>query len=302
MPRILLLVLLVAVLILPGCSNGRKGCVSWGSMVDTPGGQVRAEEIQIGDLVTTLTPDGTLGIGRVTATRQAKAHGLLSISLQDGRALWVTRDHPIGVSDIEFVPAGQLAIGDRVRTGDADSPIVSISRRRSKYRVIDLTVEPDENFFANGVLVHNKRLPPRPPTPTMPGRYVSIGTHTTIELTENGGRVFIPRPDGADHLPRGDSVWDIGPWTLDEYTMTAPLTRRDAEDWLSLAIAEDTAVLVIRAIGTRPRHLPAGGPPNRAVLQSVRIETPTRVQGLGSGWTTPDAIEKALRGFAPESP
>jgi hypothetical protein len=306
MTRSLLPALLAALMLtLPGCGRVNT-CVSQHSMIWTPGGETRAAEIETGYLVTSLRPDGSLSFGRVTAIRHGRSDTMLTVTLGDGRELWVTPEHPIGLSGAEFVPAGRLEPGDTVRTGDADATVVRIVRRRGDHRVVDLTVEPDANFFANGVLVHNKMKPmplPEPTASTLPGRYVSIATGTTIELTDAGGRLFIPKPAGNGHLPEGDSVWDIGPWTLDEYTMTAPLSRRHHRDWLSLVIAEDEAMLVIRAIGTTgPTPARPDRPPGETILRSVRIETPSRVQGLGGAWTTPAAIERALRGFEAVSP
>jgi hypothetical protein len=301
MPRTLLFVLLAAVLVLPGCSNSRKGCVSGSSLIDTPGGPVPAEEIRVGDLVTTRQADSSSGMGRVIATRHLMADNLLAVTLSDGRSLRVTPDHPIGVGESGFVAAGELIVGGAVRTGDADATVKVIEPVTGEHRVVDLTVEPDENFFANGVLVHNKSVVQRPPKPTMPGRYVNIASGATLELTETGGRLFIPRPQNAGELPAGDSVWDIGAWTLKDYTMTAPLTRRRAEDWLSRSIApESAATLVIRAVGTQYPSTRPDAIPSETVIQSVRIETPSRQHGLGSAWTTKAAIERALRGFGPD--
>ncbi len=302
MSRTFLLVLLGTMILLPGCYDGRNGCVSWHSTISTPGGEVRAREIEPGDLVTSLGPDGSLGMSRVIAVRHARSSTMLAVTISDGRELWVTPDHPVGVPGGRFLAAGRLQPGDTIRTGDADMAVVRIDRRRGD-RVVDLTVEPDENFFANGVLVHNKTVISPPPKPTMPGRYVNIATGTTIELTETGGRLFIPRPMHIADRYEKDSVWDIGPWTLNEYTMTAPLTRRLTEDWLSRLIEQDTAVLVIRAVDTRGQS-PARPhwPPSETVLQSVRIETRHGPHGLGSAWTTPDAIERALRGFESNTP
>lgn len=303
MPRILLLFLLVAALVSSGCRSGRIHCVSGDSMVDTPAGPVRAEEIRVGDLVSTRQPDGSLGIGRVIAAWHAMAGDLLTITISDGRTLQVTQEHPIGVPGADFVPAGQLIVGGAVRTGDADADIVSIEPRRGRQRVVDLTIQPDENFFANGVLVHNKRDLPRPPKPIMPGRYVNIQSGATIELTATGGRLFIPRPGVEGRFPPGDSVWEIGPWTLNDYTLTASLARKHARDWMTWAVSpESSATLVIRAVGTRyPSTLP-DAPPSETVIQSVRIESPRGNHDLGSAWTTPAAIERALRGFEPDSP
>lgn len=295
--------LLAVLLLLPACRGGRSSCVSLYSAISTPGGETRASEIETGDLVTTLRPDGSLGIGRVTGVRLGTSSTLLTITLSDGRVLRVTPDHPVGLAGSEFLAAGRLREGASVRTGDADATVVSIERNRGDYRVVDFTVEPDANFYANGVLVHNKLQITPPPKPTMPGRYVSVGTGTMIELTETGGRLVLPKPAGNSRLPDGDSVWEIGPWTLDEYTMTAPLTRRHDRDWLSLAIEEDQALLVIRAVDTTgPIPARPDRPEAMTIIQSARIETPSERYGLGSGWTTPGALQGMLQRIEAEFP
>jgi intein/homing endonuclease len=53
------------------------------------------------------------------------------------------------------VLAGRLRVGDLVTTAAGARPIVAI-RRSADTEVYTLTTEPDHNFVANSVVVHNK--------------------------------------------------------------------------------------------------------------------------------------------------
>ena len=133
----------------------RTGCVVEGQVVSTPAGPVRIEDLEPGDQVTTGGPDGGASTGTITAVLEFRAVEHLRFRLRDGRVLRVTGTHPVR-SGAGFVPAGRLRVGDAVLTEDGEALIAAIREVRETRTVYDLTVEPDHNFFVEGVLVHNK--------------------------------------------------------------------------------------------------------------------------------------------------
>jgi len=93
------------------------------------------------------------------------------LTLDGGRCLLLTESHPIYLANrAEYVAAGEVAAGDEAllwEDSPASAPCLSRVRVLHALRagselatVFDITVEGDRNYFADGVLVHNKS-PPR---------------------------------------------------------------------------------------------------------------------------------------------
>lgn len=141
-----------AALVLPGLLYTR--CIVEGTSVDTPSGPRAIESLNPGDDVMT-----SAGAGRVVAVHTAWSLRHLVIRL-DGHELRATAAHPISTPS-GWREAGALREGDVVRTIDGSRRIDSVSAAWSLSRVFDLEVEPTPDFFASGVLVHNKSSPQR---------------------------------------------------------------------------------------------------------------------------------------------
>jgi len=88
----------------------------------------------------------------------------VSMTLEDGRSLNCTADHPIYHALAGKVRADHLAVGDLLITDVGEMPIKSIcriQRKCSKYKVAMLK---GHLFWANGILSHNvKPAPSRGP-------------------------------------------------------------------------------------------------------------------------------------------
>lgn len=65
-------------------------CFPKGTLVDTPSGSKKIEDIKVGDSVF-----NAVGVGTVTKTHKSYSNSLLRITLADGRILDCTKDHPI---------------------------------------------------------------------------------------------------------------------------------------------------------------------------------------------------------------
>jgi hypothetical protein len=82
-----------------------------------------------------------------------------AIILEEKRTLNVTALHPVATEN-GWKPAGQLETGESVWSRDGWRKVASVTHTGGLVRVFDLEVEPNSNFFANGVLVHNKSSGP----------------------------------------------------------------------------------------------------------------------------------------------
>lgn len=114
-------------------------CLAAGTLIDTPRGFVRVEELQVGDAVWTQDKSGRRVIASIARTGHVKVpagHRMLHLTLSDGRQLWASPGHPatdgqrldglrIGdfldgarVVNLEQVPYGQVYTFDILPSGD----------------------------------------------------------------------------------------------------------------------------------------------------------------------------------------
>ena len=149
----LCLITLGFMFLLPSLLPG--SCILEGTLIDTPSGSREIESLTIGDGVWTRAPDGSREVGSVAEVFEARVDRYLEISLADGGVLEVTALHPIAVRD-GWREAGDLVPGDLLRGREGWREITAISERLERVTVFDLQVEPNPNFYAAGVLVHNK--------------------------------------------------------------------------------------------------------------------------------------------------
>lgn len=277
-------------LTLGGCGGPvRPACVSGDSWITTPFGPVQAKTIEAGDLVMSVRPDGSLGVGEVAAVHAATVPLTLSIALDDTREVWVTPQHPIAAPGGSYTPAGELDVGDRVVTADGSALVREIRENTGKRHVVDFTVVPHGSFIANGVAVHNKSMISTASAQDMPGRYLNVSSSHALEITESGGRLVILRPQQfrpTETNPGVRSAWTIESWALQGYELSAALRRETKGDWLQTLMPEPTATLNIRVHGGVPRPY----------LVWARLTTPTRSLGTGS-WVSQDQALDLLRAF-----
>jgi hypothetical protein len=130
-------------------------CVIAGSQIATPSGPRPVEALVPGDVVWTQGPHG-LEEGRVSAVYRSWAFRHRVLSLADGGRLGVTDSHPIA-TEAGWVRAGDIEAPQVVITRQGGARVETVKAVRGIVAVYDLTVEPNHNFFANGVLTHNKR-------------------------------------------------------------------------------------------------------------------------------------------------
>jgi hypothetical protein len=140
-------------------------CFAAGTRIATPAGEAAIETLLPGRVVLSYDlRDGRVVEGRVTAVHVHAARPLGRLALASGRVLAVTAEHPIySVERGEFVAAAALAGGFRALAlgqGGAVMPAVTEGFRAASPEqpatVYNLTVEPEHDYFAEGILVHNK--------------------------------------------------------------------------------------------------------------------------------------------------
>jgi len=151
----ILLVVAAGLVVLAVVSPAFLRCVVAGSQIATPSGPRPIEALEPGDVVWTQGPDGPEE-GRVAAVHRSWAFQHRVLSLADGRWLGVTGSHPIATV-AGWVRAGDVEASQVVTSWEGTANVETVTTVLGIVGVYDLTVEPNPNFFANGVLTHNKR-------------------------------------------------------------------------------------------------------------------------------------------------
>jgi filamentous hemagglutinin len=167
------------------CYGGGPGCFLAGTMVSTPDGDRPIESLQAGDAIWCVGEDGRRVAGEITATLRAVSHGYYRLNgstlvtgahrflaKQSGQNFGITlastefdrhgkyEQHALG----EWIPLEDLALGQQLRTIDGDLVTVETVEFVDRgVRVFNLEVAPYHNYFANGILVHNKKPDPHQP-------------------------------------------------------------------------------------------------------------------------------------------
>ncbi|MCH7729718.1 MAG: Hint domain-containing protein [Planctomycetes bacterium] len=129
-------------------------CVARGTSVETPSGPKPIEQIREGDLVWgyDLAKNKPV-VAKVTATIVSAANETLRFG-----DLRVTGNHPVYANG-QWTDAVNLSEKDKLLGKDLHWREVGVIRViAGKVDVFDLTVDGAHNFFAGGVLVHNKSI------------------------------------------------------------------------------------------------------------------------------------------------
>jgi Pretoxin HINT domain len=134
-------------------------CIAVGTPIATPEGMRGIETLRAGDQVIGWDLDSAREV--VTSVRQSATVGSVAVRALGGLLLSAT--HPVWV-DGEWRPASSIASGSKVLTRDGAGPVRSVRvdapvERPGPVPVVDLVVDWPHNYFASGILVHNKAAP-----------------------------------------------------------------------------------------------------------------------------------------------
>lgn len=125
-------------------------CLAAGTLIDTPRGAVRVENLRVGDPVWTMNGSGERVSGNILRTsgvRVPASHQVIHVILSDGRELWASPGHPT---------ADARMLGD-VKVNDFLDGARLIKVERLPYAgtaTYDLLPSGDTGFYwANGILM-----------------------------------------------------------------------------------------------------------------------------------------------------
>jgi len=206
------------------------------------------------------------GIGRVvTGTFTHVRDGILRIRLAGlAEPLGVTSNHSIYSSDrLDFVPAGELRVGETLRNLDGDVRIESIEQLGSEERVYNLEIHGEHVFrvASSGLLVHNSsgvEGPSSGPIPRTGPRGVDPGRHNAnVAVRDASGNLVSHQRLVSGNMTTTEQALGFPKNTLASHTQARAVTHTPLQPGQSMTIT-----------GQRPPCPSCKGYMNRVVEES----------------------------------
>ena len=135
-------------------------CFVEGTKISLTGDSVKnVEDFKSGDPILTYNPDDNKQEEGVVGNIDKKyVTSIVEITFDSGNIIQTTEEHPFYVKDKGLVNASELEPLDICKTVNEDlSTITTVNKIKGDYKVYNLIdVSPNSNYYANGILVHNK--------------------------------------------------------------------------------------------------------------------------------------------------
>lgn len=125
-------------------------CLARGTLIDTPSGAVRVEELRVGDDVWTVDGDGhrmAEPVALAGSTPVPSTHRVVHLVLDDGREIWISPGHPLP----DGRSAGDLAAGDQVDGSVVSNADLVAYDGGATFDI--LPAGPTGYYWANGILI-----------------------------------------------------------------------------------------------------------------------------------------------------
>ncbi|MBE9016726.1 hypothetical protein IQ272_11370 [Chroococcidiopsidales cyanobacterium LEGE 13417] len=152
------LAILLLFFCLPNFAYARGGCFGEGTIISTPTGDRLIEQLHPGDRVISYNfTTNHSEVGEIGKVEVLSSPDYFVIN----NTLKVTGTHPFYIQNstgIDLVEVRKLKVGDRLAGENIATPIISsiehINKTITVYNLI--SINPQHNFYANKILVHNK--------------------------------------------------------------------------------------------------------------------------------------------------
>ena len=135
-------------------------CFVEGTKISTTKNNIKnVEDFKPGDSILTYNPDNNKQEEGVVGSIDSKlVSSLIEIVFDDGNIIQTTEEHPFYVKDKGLVNASELKPLDICKTvNEGLSTITIINKIKGDYKVYNIIdVNLNSNYYANGILVHNK--------------------------------------------------------------------------------------------------------------------------------------------------
>lgn len=139
----------------PGKAKTGGQCIAYGTLVNTPTGLKKIEEIQLGDLLRSYNLKNLeLENSQCTDKWFVNKDGILKIKTEKGE-IQASKDHTFFVKDMKTKAAEELTEKDVLIDSNKNPVTIEfIEILKGNHKLVDISVK-HENFIANGVIVHN---------------------------------------------------------------------------------------------------------------------------------------------------
>ena len=125
-------------------------CLSAGTLINTPQGQIAVQELQVGDSVWTVNASGkrvSATILKTSSVPVPASHRMVHVVLSDGRELWASPGHPTADGQV----LGDLKAGDLLNGASIKHVELVLYDQPATY---DLLPSGNTGFYwANGILI-----------------------------------------------------------------------------------------------------------------------------------------------------
>ena len=140
----------------PSGSNGL--CVPWGTLVDTPTGSIRVEDIRDGTIVSSL--DVHTGFGRLATTICEIRTSRKPRCVRINGSFAATPTQPVYELQRGWIPVSDVRYEMMLLDGRGKfQPVVHVENAEECFEIFSFsTVHPSHNYVANGVVCHNEKL------------------------------------------------------------------------------------------------------------------------------------------------
>lgn len=145
-----------------GSSSNPCYCFKEGTLIDTTDGKKTIESVTEGDKVYSFDLDNkklVLSTVNKRLIHKGNPNKSLRVTLVDGTELYVTDNHPIyNINSKDYKPIGEFTINDRlININGKVIEILKIEQVADFGITYNLSLDGNlKNYFANGILVHNK--------------------------------------------------------------------------------------------------------------------------------------------------
>lgn len=225
--RLHLLSILSATAVISASQAGCRFCLLEGTLVTTPDGPMPIEQLSVDAEVICISSSGQEVVGKVVSRRDAVTNAYLEFVLEGhDENLRITDAQPVATIDA-WCAARRIKVGDVLQTRSGLRRVAAIRRHTGYARVHEIGVVPHSNFFANGVLVHNKSVPTPATHEDIVGVWIGWlyhhwGTMYRLDL----------RPDGTGFCACANStepghwhMYQISRWTLHDGKLKCALRQ-----------------------------------------------------------------------------
>jgi intein/homing endonuclease len=135
-------------------------CFTAGTEITLSNGDVKnIEDVIVGEGVLTYNEmSGKQEVGVVGKLKQHEVYSVIKLIFDNEVVITTTSEHPFFVDSKGWVTAGNLELHDVCKKVNGDTSILtSIEVLEKSHLVYNLlSVSENHNFYANGILVHNK--------------------------------------------------------------------------------------------------------------------------------------------------